>query len=48
MVYLTVSGQVDDSEKEYLEKGLAARKFLNNLLCTIKQLLMMLKWKMVY
>ena len=24
---LTVSGQVDDSEKEYLEKGLAARKF---------------------
>jgi molecular chaperone IbpA len=23
---LTVSGQVDDSEKEYLEKGLAARK----------------------
>jgi molecular chaperone IbpA len=27
MVYLTVSGQVDDSEKEYLEKGLAARKF---------------------
>jgi molecular chaperone IbpA len=24
---LTVSGQVDDSEKEYVEKGLAARKF---------------------
>ena len=25
---LTISGQVDDSEKEYVEKGLAARKFL--------------------
>ena len=25
---LTVSGQVDDKEKEYIEKGLAARKFL--------------------
>ena len=24
---LTVSGQVDDKEKEYIEKGLAARKF---------------------
>ena len=24
---LTVSGQVDDSEKEYIEKGLAGRKF---------------------
>jgi molecular chaperone IbpA len=29
---LTISGQVDDSEKEYVEKGLAARKFLNNFL----------------
>jgi len=25
---LTVSGQVDDTEKEYIQKGLAARKFL--------------------
>ena len=25
---LTISGQVNDSEKEYVEKGLAARKFL--------------------
>jgi len=25
---LTISGQVDDSEKEYVKKGLAARKFL--------------------
>ena len=24
---LTVSGQIDDKEKEYIEKGLAARKF---------------------
>jgi HSP20 family molecular chaperone IbpA len=24
---LTVSGQVDDKEKEYIEKGLAFRKF---------------------
>ena len=24
---LTVAGQVDDKEKEYIEKGLAARKF---------------------
>jgi len=24
---LTVSGQIDDAEKEYIEKGLAARKF---------------------
>ena len=24
---LTIAGQVDDSEKEYIEKGLAARKF---------------------
>ena len=27
---LTISGQIDDKEKEYIEKGLAARKFLNN------------------
>jgi molecular chaperone IbpA len=25
---LSISGQVDDSEKEYIEKGLAARKFM--------------------
>ena len=25
---LTISGQVDDSEKEYIEKGLAFRKFM--------------------
>ena len=29
---LTISGQVEDKEKDYIEKGLAARKFLNNFL----------------
>jgi molecular chaperone IbpA len=33
---LTVSGQVDDSEKEYIEKGLAARKFLEDGVLTVK------------
>jgi HSP20 family molecular chaperone IbpA len=28
---LTVSGQIEDKEKDYIEKGLAARNSLNNL-----------------
>jgi hypothetical protein len=31
MVYLTVSGQVEDKEKDYIEKGLAARKFFQTI-----------------